>query len=102
LLRDDKKWLRLLGSRSILERDRFGIKDLLRKRSKEDMAKKKTKKDSQSLGDALRTLLMGRKASTQEDICIALEKLGYEINQSKASRLLHKIKKECSYVSTKN
>jgi transcriptional regulator of arginine metabolism len=55
------------------------------------MAKKKTKKDSQSLGDALRALLMGRKASTQEDICIALEKLGYEINQSKASRLLRKI-----------
>jgi transcriptional regulator of arginine metabolism len=48
-------------------------------------------KDSQALDDALRALLMGRKASTQEDICTALEKLGYEINQSKASRLLRKI-----------
>jgi transcriptional regulator of arginine metabolism len=44
-----------------------------------------------SLEDALRMLLMGRKASTQEDICVALEKLGYAINQSKASRLLRKI-----------
>lgn len=34
---------------------------------------------------------MGRKASTQEDICLVLEKQGYEINQSKASRLLRKI-----------
>ncbi len=55
------------------------------------MAKKKTNKGSQTLHDALRALLMGRKASTQEDICAALEKLGYEINQSKASRLLRKI-----------
>jgi len=44
-----------------------------------------------SLLDALRALLVGRKASTQEDICTALEKQGYEINQSKASRLLRKI-----------
>ncbi len=55
------------------------------------MAKKKGNKDIHTLGDALRALLMGRKASTQEDICAALEKLGYEINQSKASRLLRKI-----------
>jgi len=55
------------------------------------MALKKAKKDPHTLSDALRTLLMGRKATTQEDICIALEKLGYEINQSKASRLLRKI-----------
>ena len=34
---------------------------------------------------------MGRKASTQEDICSVLKKQGYEINQSKASRLLRKI-----------
>jgi transcriptional regulator of arginine metabolism len=55
------------------------------------MVKKKMNKESQTLDDALRVLLMGRKASTQEDICSALEKLGYEINQSKASRLLRKI-----------
>ncbi len=55
------------------------------------MAKKKENKGSQTLVDALRALLMGRKASTQEDICAALEKLGYEINQSKASRLLRKV-----------
>ena len=55
------------------------------------MAKKKINKGSQLLTDALRTLLMGRKASTQEDICSVLEKQGYEINQSKASRLLRKI-----------
>jgi transcriptional regulator of arginine metabolism len=55
------------------------------------MAKKKINKSSQPLTDALRTLLMGRKANTQEDICTVLEKQGYEINQSKASRLLRKI-----------
>lgn len=49
------------------------------------------KKNSSTLLDALRTLLMGRKANTQEGICATLEKLGYEINQSKASRLLRKI-----------
>ncbi|MBU6383233.1 MAG: arginine repressor [Verrucomicrobia bacterium] len=46
---------------------------------------------SQDLFDALRALLMGRRANTQEDICNALEKQGYEINQSKVSRLLRKI-----------
>jgi len=53
------------------------------------MAKKNV--SLQSLDDALRALLMGRKASTQEEICAALEKQGYDINQSKASRLLRKI-----------
>jgi transcriptional regulator of arginine metabolism len=46
---------------------------------------------AQNLVEALKTLLMGRKANTQEDICNALEKLGYEVNQSKVSRLLRKI-----------
>lgn len=46
---------------------------------------------SQDLFDALRALLMGRKANSQEAICRALEKQGYEINQSKVSRLLRKI-----------
>jgi transcriptional regulator of arginine metabolism len=49
-----------------------------------------SKKNSQSLVEALKTLLMSRKATTQEDVCVALEKQGYEINQSKASRLLRK------------
>lgn len=48
-------------------------------------------KETQELIDALRNLLMGREATTQEEICTALEKLGFEINQSKASRLLRKI-----------
>lgn len=47
--------------------------------------------DSTPLIDALRKLLMERKASSQEDICQELEKQGFEINQSKASRLLRKI-----------
>jgi transcriptional regulator of arginine metabolism len=49
------------------------------------------KRDSQSLAEALKTLLQEREASTQESICAALEKNGYEINQSKVSRLLRKI-----------
>lgn len=51
----------------------------------------KETKDTPQLIGALRTLLMGREASTQEEICIALEKKGFEINQSKISRLLRKI-----------
>ncbi len=41
--------------------------------------------------EALKELLMRRKESTQEDICIALEKQGYVVNQTKISRLLRKI-----------
>jgi len=52
------------------------------------MAEKEKKRD---LIDALRALLMDRKANTQDSICSTLEKQGYEINQSKASRLLRKI-----------
>ena len=48
-------------------------------------------KNSQTLIDALRLLLMGRKANTQEAISTTLEKQGYEVNQSKVSRLLRKI-----------
>jgi transcriptional regulator of arginine metabolism len=46
---------------------------------------------SQSLLEAFKNLLLGRKANTQEEICSELEKQGYEINQSKVSRLLRKI-----------
>jgi transcriptional regulator of arginine metabolism len=49
------------------------------------------KKDSQGLAEALKTLLLGREASTQESICSVLEKYGFEVNQSKVSRLLRKI-----------
>lgn len=55
------------------------------------MAGKKETRKAEPLVDALRVLLMGRKASSQEVICSALEKLGYEINQTKVSRLLRKI-----------
>ncbi len=48
-------------------------------------------KGAETLVDALRTLLLERKASTQEEICTALDLQGWEINQSKASRLLRKI-----------
>lgn len=41
--------------------------------------------------DALKDLLMSRKASSQEAICGALEKLGYDVNQTKVSRLLRKV-----------
>jgi len=53
------------------------------------MAKKE--KSQQSLIEALRLLLMGRKANTQEAIGSILEKQGYEVNQSKISRMLKKI-----------
>lgn len=46
---------------------------------------------SNELFEALKNLLMGRKANTQEDLCHALAKQGFEINQSKISRLLRKI-----------
>lgn len=48
-------------------------------------------RDADSLLDELKILLMGRKASTQENICETLEKKGYDVNQSKVSRLLRKI-----------
>lgn len=49
------------------------------------------KNDSQMLVDALKGLLLGREATTQEDICAVLVKKGYDVNQSKVSRLLRKI-----------
>lgn len=44
-----------------------------------------------NLGFALRQLLQDGNVGTQEEICTMLEKQGYEINQSKVSRMLHKI-----------
>jgi transcriptional regulator of arginine metabolism len=51
----------------------------------------KKQKNENNLFDSLRSLLMGRKADTQDSICAALEKMGYEVNQSKISRLLRKV-----------
>lgn len=41
--------------------------------------------------EALEALLKKRQSNTQEEICTALEQQGYEVNQSKISRLLRKI-----------
>ncbi len=41
--------------------------------------------------EALKNLLKSRKATTQDAICSSLEKQGYDINQTKASRLLRKV-----------
>ena len=43
------------------------------------------------LFEALRILLQKGEAATQEEICSTLERQGFEINQSKASRLLRKV-----------
>jgi transcriptional regulator of arginine metabolism len=48
-------------------------------------------KPLKSVVDALHELLVECEASTQEDICKILEQQGYEINQSKVSRLLKKL-----------
>lgn len=47
--------------------------------------------DSALLIDALRELLMGRNSNTQEQLCKGLEAKGFDVNQSKISRLLRKI-----------
>ena len=44
-----------------------------------------------SLIEALRSLLQKGEAATQEEICLQLDKQGFEMNQSKASRLLRKV-----------
>lgn len=46
---------------------------------------------SQDLFDKLKILLMERETQTQEDLCHALQKQGYAVNQSKISRLLRKM-----------
>ncbi len=53
--------------------------------------KKEHLAETPSLAEALKDLLLGREASTQENICQVLEEKGYEVNQSKVSRLLRKI-----------
>ena len=41
--------------------------------------------------EAMRNLLLERRANTQEDLCAVLEKQGYAVNQTKVSRLLRKM-----------
>lgn len=48
-------------------------------------------KENQSLIECFRELLSKGMARTQEDLKIALQKQGFEVNQSKISRLLRKI-----------
>lgn len=52
----------------------------------------KSKIQSQALVEALRTLLKNRAASSQEELCSALEAQQFDVNQSKISRLLRKLK----------
>jgi transcriptional regulator of arginine metabolism len=52
---------------------------------------KKEKTESEHLQEALKQLLMEGQASTQEQMCRALESAGYDVNQSKVSRMLKKI-----------
>lgn len=47
---------------------------------------------SKSLADTLKSLLMEGQASTQEQLCEALESRGFKVNQSTVSRLLRKVK----------
>ncbi len=49
------------------------------------------KKTESKLVEALKNLLLEREANTQDSLCHSLEKAGFEINQSKVSRLLRKI-----------
>ena len=49
------------------------------------------KAQSQEVIEALRELLLESKASTQDEIALALKTKGFELSQSKISRLLHKI-----------
>lgn len=59
------------------------------------MPKKTTKKpgdtDQQTLLNDLRALLLEGNVTTQEAICETLEAKGHNVNQSKISRLIHKI-----------
>lgn len=44
-----------------------------------------------TLIEAVKVALKGRRSSTQEELCTILSKQGYEVNQSKISRLLRKM-----------
>lgn len=55
------------------------------------MPKSLTQKHSSEALRALKDILQKGQYSSQQDIKIALEKNGYHLNQSKISRLLHKL-----------
>ncbi|VVC77007.1 Arginine repressor [Aquicella siphonis] len=48
-------------------------------------------KDTKTLIEALRMILQSNTVGTQEEIKLALEELGHEVNQSKISRLLRRL-----------
>ena len=56
------------------------------------------KNNKDGLATALREFLLAESVKTQEEICTALEKQGYNINQTKVSRLL----KDLGVVKIKN
>jgi transcriptional regulator of arginine metabolism len=49
------------------------------------------KPSRQNLVDDLKQLLLEGNATTQEDMCFALQGKGHQVNQSKISRLIHKL-----------
>lgn len=49
------------------------------------------KKTESKLVEALKELLLEREANTQDSLCHSLEKAGFDVNQSKVSRMLRKI-----------
>lgn len=51
----------------------------------------KGQQNTKNIGFALRQLLLKGEVGTHEDICVALEKQGFVVNQPKISRLLHKL-----------
>lgn len=53
--------------------------------------KEKTVEAKQSLLSALHMLLIEESAGTQEEICQTLQSQGYEVNQTKVSRMLTKL-----------
>ena len=48
-----------------------------------------TTNKAKSIGFALRQLLLEGNVGTHDDICNALKKQGFSVNQPKVSRLLH-------------
>lgn len=55
------------------------------------MARLKKAKHKPSIEEALRAILLSDSVGTQDEIKQALEELGYEVNQSRISRLLRKL-----------
>lgn len=55
------------------------------------MLKKNKNENNLTLVDAVSTLLMGRNANTQDQICKSLVAQGFDVSQSKISRLLRKV-----------